>query len=205
MFTRDPLFWRAGAASSLIVMVAILAALTIDTLRVISTGGANVPRYSVINREIGYSYNDDAKAYEPTIGGEQPLFGRTYSEAEAHALVRRGKLVFQSRACIDCHTIFGTGAYYAPDLTKAWLDPAWRQLWMPMTQTRDRADAMVAFLMQPDKYVTWTRQMPNLHLSRGEAEAIVAYLKWTSSVNTNGFPYGFQASSDRKLTALSRP
>ncbi len=26
---------------------------------------------------------------------------------------------------MNCHTLLGNGAYYAPDLTKAWLDPAW--------------------------------------------------------------------------------
>jgi nitric oxide reductase subunit C len=24
---------------------------------------------------------------------------------------------------MNCHTLLGNGAYYAPDLTKAWLDP----------------------------------------------------------------------------------
>ncbi len=36
---------------------------------------------------------------------------------------------------MDCHTFFGNGAYYGPDLTKAWLDAAWSQIWMPMTGT----------------------------------------------------------------------
>jgi hypothetical protein len=26
----------------------------------------------------------------------------------------KGKLVIQSRACINCHTFFGNGAYYGP-------------------------------------------------------------------------------------------
>jgi len=92
---------------------------------------------------------------------------------------------------MNCHTFFGNGAYYAPDLTKAWLDPAWQQMWMPMTQATSREQAMVAFLMNPEKYPTWSRQMPNLRITREEAEALVAYLKWMSAVETNGFPIHF--------------
>ena len=54
-----------------------------------------------------------------------------------------GKLVIQSRACMDCHTFFGNGAYYAPDLTKAWLDPVWRQMWIPMTQADSKEEAIL--------------------------------------------------------------
>jgi nitric oxide reductase subunit C len=33
--------------------------------------------------------------------------------------------------------------------------------------------------------------MPNLHLTREEAQAVVAYLKWMSAVDANGFPAHF--------------
>jgi nitric oxide reductase subunit C len=33
--------------------------------------------------------------------------------------------------------------------------------------------------------------MPNLGITRDEAEATVAYLKWLSSIDTNGFPIHF--------------
>ncbi|HLW37251.1 MAG TPA: c-type cytochrome, partial [Candidatus Eremiobacteraceae bacterium] len=182
MTAPDPAFWRAGAMSSLIVMLVVLIFLTRDTLNVIKAGGAHVPDYTVINQQVSYGYDAAAGHDVPTIGGPETLFGHSYTTSEAAALVRQGKLVIQSRACMDCHTFFGNGAYYAPDLTKSWLDPVWATMWMPMTGTHTKADAMVAFLMRPDKYVTWRRQMPNLHLSTSEAQATVAYLKWLSTV-----------------------
>ena len=191
MFTRDPLFWRAGAVSSVAVMVLVLSFLTIDSLTAMSPGGSHVPPYTVINRAIGYSYDAGRDEWAPTIGGTELLFGKEYSPEEAAATMRLGKLVIQSRACMDCHTVFGNGAYYAPDLTKAWLDPAWRNLWIPMTQTHTKQDAMVAFLMHPDRYANWTRRMPNLNLTEDEARATVAYLKWAAAVDTNGFPNAF--------------
>ena len=191
MYTADPAFWRAGAISSTAVMLIVLAFLTVDSLATIRPGGANVPPYTVMNKEIRYEYDSDAGRDRPVIGADQPLFGRTHSAEEAEALVHKGKLVIQSRNCLNCHTFFGNGAYYAPDLTKAWLDPAWQQVWMPMTQSDSREKAMAAFLMNPEKYPTWSRQMPNLKITQEEAEALVAYLKWMSAVETNGFPIHF--------------
>lgn len=191
MHASDPIFWRAGAISSTLVMVIVLAFLTVDSLATTRAGGANVPPYTVINNEIRYEFDHQANRYRPVIGAEEPLFGRIRSPEEAERLMRLGKLVIQSRNCMNCHTFFGNGAYYAPDLTKAWLDPAWQQMWMPMTQAATREEAIALFLMHPEKYPTWSRQMPNLDITREEAEATVAYLKWMSAVETNGFPIHF--------------
>jgi nitric oxide reductase subunit C len=172
-------------------MLVVLALLTIDSLQATRAGGRQVPNYDVINQHIGYTTNWSRGFEVPVIGSAEPLFGTFTSLKDATELMKLGKLVIQSRACIDCHTFFGNGAYFAPDLTKAWLDPAWSQIWMPMTGAKTREDAMVEFLMHPDQYPTWTRRMPDLHLSRAEARAVVAYLKWMSAVDTNGFPAHF--------------
>lgn len=191
MNIQDPLFWRAGAVSTTLVMLVVLAFLSIDSMRYIRVGGTNVPDYDVINHEIGYEYDWNRAADVPVIGGEQPLFGQKVTLAEADALMTTGKLVIQSRNCMNCHTFFGNGAYYGPDLTKSWLDPAWQQIWMPATGKSTREEAMVEFLMHPDKYPSWQRRMPNLKITEEEARATVAYLKWLSSIDTNGFPSAF--------------
>lgn len=171
-------------------MMIVLAMLTVDSLKAIDAGGSNVPFYSVINQKIGYKF-DAARAIDaPTIGDKEPLFGRERTESESVILVSKGKLVIQSRACMDCHTFFGNGAYYGPDLTKAWLDPAW-EAWKAITSADTQEEAMVRFLMDPVQFRTWARTMPNLHLTRDEAEAVVAYLKWMSAIDTNGFPANF--------------
>ncbi len=186
----DPAFWRAGAVSTIVVMSIVLIMLTVDSLADISVGGSHVPPYAVINKKIGYQFDEKRGIDVPTIGGDSPLFGREVTEKEAAALINKGKLVIQSRACMDCHTFFGNGAYYGPDLTKAWLDPAW-EAWQSITGASTREEAMVRFLMDPVKYRTWARTMPQLDLSRAEAESVVAYLKWMSAIDANGFPANF--------------
>lgn len=187
----DPRFWASGAIATTIVMLIVLAFLSVDSMTFIRTGGHHVPYPTVINRHIGYSYDWSRRADVPVIGGPEPLFGKVVNEAEAEALMHKGKLVIQSRSCMNCHTFYGNGAYYGPDLTKSWIDPAWEKIWMPMTRKATKEEAMVTFLMNPDKYPTWTRRMPNLGLTEEEARAVVAYLKWTASVDTNGFPANF--------------
>jgi nitric oxide reductase subunit C len=197
MYTQDPAFWRAGAISVCVVTAAVLAILTIDSLAAISPGGSHVPPYSVINRHIAYEYNSERRMYVPIIGGEEPLFNRKYTEDEASELIRKGKLVIQSRACMDCHTFFGNGAYYAPDLTKSWLDPVWDATWKPMYRGTSREDTIAKFMMRPDEFPVGFRFMPNLNITREEGEAVAAYLKWMSAVDTNGFPTRFGVGATR--------
>jgi nitric oxide reductase subunit C len=190
MHLDDPAFWRAGAISTVAVMSVALIMLTVNSLAAITPGGSHVPHYTVINKHIDYKFNAERGQDVPVIGDTEPLFGRTVNAAQAEALIDKGKMVIQSRACIDCHTFFGNGAYYAPDLTKAWLDPAWKT-WEAITGAKTKEEAMVKFLMEPEKYRVSERMMPNLGLTREEAEATVAYLKWMSAVDTNGFPPNF--------------
>jgi nitric oxide reductase subunit C len=190
MAFSDPAFWRAGAISTIAVMSVVLIMLTIDSLAAISQGGSHVPPYTVVNQHIDYKFDSKRGFDAPVIGAAEPLFGKTLDDAAAAELIDRGKIVIQSRACIDCHTFFGNGAYYAPDLTKAWLDPDWEG-WQAVTGADTREGAMVKFLMDPEQYRTWTRGMPNLGITEAEAQAIVTYLKWMAAVDTNGFPPNF--------------
>ncbi|MEJ5339907.1 MAG: c-type cytochrome [Aquificaceae bacterium] len=187
----EPGFWKVAAVITSSVMAITLVLLTFHTVQAISMGSKRVPGPEVINKEIGYVYNADRRAMEPIVGKEVGLFGKVWSPKEAEELITKGKLVIQSRNCMDCHTLLGNGAYYAPDLTKAWLDPKWEKQIMPMVGANSREEAMKVWLMNPDKYPTWVRRMPNLRLTEEEARAVVAYLKWMSAIDTNGFPANF--------------
>ena len=61
MYTQDPYFWRAGAIATVVFMCAVLAALTIDTLRQITPGSARVPSYDVINSAVTYQYDPEPR------------------------------------------------------------------------------------------------------------------------------------------------
>lgn len=181
--------WRKIAIWVTAVMAVILILLTFDTVARITAGGERVPGYAVINQRIYYRFDRDQNHHMPVIGDEAPLFGQALSEEQALELVTHGKLVFQSKNCINCHTMLGNGAYYAPDLTKAWLDPGW-------VSESAREQLMVDFLMDPvanARTFGTDRRMAHLDITEQEARALIAFLKWTSAIDTNGFPYGFTA------------
>jgi len=186
--------WRKLAVFVTAGMFLLLIALSLHSLTAISVGSTRVPDYSVINHRI-YFDTDSERGYQvPRIGAEAPLFGQKLSAAEAESLVRKGKLTIQARNCMNCHTLLGNGAYFAPDLTKAWLDPMWGTEGI-------REEMMANFLLEPVKYARSLgsgRRMPDLKLSEEEVRAIIAYLKWMSSIDTNGFPYGFRVLKQEK-------
>jgi nitric oxide reductase subunit C len=188
LWWSSPSFWRKTAIWVTGGSFVMLIFLTFDTLTYIKAGGKQVPGYSIINKRVDYQFDEAQNRYLPVIGPDEPLFGKMLSEAEAEALVSKGKLTTQAKNCMQCHTLLGNGAYYAPDLTKAWLDPAWGS-------KEVREDSMVAFLMDPsDKLHNGLgRRMPRLGITEEEARATVAFLKWMSAINTLGFPHNFKS------------
>ncbi len=179
--------WRKTAIWVTAFMAVVLMFLTFDTVRQITAGGERVPAFSVINQKVFYEYDDERGYQVPRIGESGALFGETLTDSDAEALVELGKLTVQAKNCMNCHTLLGNGAYYAPDLTKSWLDPGW-------VHEDVREQLMVQFLMDPEgnaRTFGTGRRMPNLNITEEEARGIVAFLKWMSSIDTNGFPRGF--------------
>lgn len=91
--------------------------------------------------------------------------------------VVRGQNVWHDYNCINCHTIFGEGAYYAPDLTK-------------ITQLRG-APYLTAFMKDPSQFYDeqqHRRLMPNLGMSDQEISDVIAFMDWVSKVDNQGWP-----------------
>jgi nitric oxide reductase subunit C len=99
------------------------------------------------------------------------------NEANNTPEVIAGKHVWHRKDCINCHTLLGEGAYYAPDLTK-------------IAQQRGSA-YLAAFLKDPTKFYSEERDrriMPNMNLSDREIQQVIAFLDWVSKINTQGWP-----------------
>jgi nitric oxide reductase subunit C len=104
-------------------------------------------------------------------------FGKlTHSEAITPQVIA-GKHVWHRKNCINCHTLLGEGAYYAPDLTK-------------ITQQRGEA-YLRQFLQDPSRFYSEERDgrvMPNLHLSDEQITDVIAFLSWVSNIDNQGWP-----------------
>ena len=84
-----------------------------------------------------------------------------------------GKKVWQTKNCINCHTILGNGAYFGPDLTKT-------------TQKRAK-EWLQTFLQEPGNTMPGT-SMSVVKLTAQEADNMVDFLDWVSGIDTNDWP-----------------
>ena len=96
--------------------------------------------------------------------------------------VVRGKHVWEKNSCINCHSILGEGAYFAPELGNVWVryggkdDPA------------SAREALKGWMKSQPSGVEGRRQMPQFNLSESQLDDLVDFLEWTSRINTQGWP-----------------
>jgi len=104
-------------------------------------------------------------------------FGRLTNAQNITPEVTRGKDVWHKYNCINCHTLFGEGAYYAPDLTK-------------ITQHRGEP-YLKAYMKDPSQFYDekkHRRLMPRQNLSDAEIADLIRFLDWVSKVDNQGWP-----------------
>ncbi|MGB3835778.1 c-type cytochrome [Castellaniella sp.] len=139
-----------------------------------------------------------------------------------------GKRVFQAYNCMGCHTIVGNGAYFGPDLTNIYEDagPAWLSAFLPsaggwpteaavkvqlqnaMVQKDAGTAEITDYLKRYPGAVERIHQrggqhtlMPNLPLSATEITQLIAFFKYTSALNTEGWPP--KPNPDRRLPVVA--
>ena len=89
--------------------------------------------------------------------------------------VEWGKRVWERNACIDCHTIFGEGAYYAPELGNV---------------IERRGEDFVRTVLKTATVQGWgaTRKMPRFDLSEKDIDGLIEFFKWLGNVDTSNWP-----------------
>jgi cytochrome c oxidase subunit 2 len=96
--------------------------------------------------------------------------------------VRDGRQAFMSQSCINCHTILGEGAYFAPELGNVWVRYGGRE------DPQAARDALKAWIANQPTGIEGRRQMPNFHLSDQELNDLVDFFKWVSDIKTQDWP-----------------
>ncbi len=72
--------------------------------------------------------------------------------------------VWRAAGCENCHTLYGQGGPFAPDLTH--------------TYAQRGPDYLAAFLVNPSAFYPGQRQMPVFGFTRSEIDQLIAYLDW---------------------------
>ena len=99
--------------------------------------------------------------------------------------VAHGKHLWEKNNCMGCHTLMGEGAYYAPELTNV---------------IERRGEVYVkTVLMSKTPWAPRGRKMVAYAMSEQDANDVIAFFKWVSNIDLNGFE-----KVDRKVSPLAK-
>ncbi len=95
--------------------------------------------------------------------------------------VAHGKRLWEVNNCIGCHTLLGEGAYFAPELGNVY------------TRFGNSKEAIMGFIKsRPVDGIPGRRSMPQFNFTDEELEAVAEFLKYSSEINTQGWPPNIQ-------------
>lgn len=96
--------------------------------------------------------------------------------------VVRGKHVWEKHACINCHSLLGEGAYFAPELGNVW------KRYGGVADPQTARETLKAWMQAQPTGIEGRRQMPQFNLNDQELDDLVDFLEWTSRIDTQGWP-----------------
>ncbi len=96
--------------------------------------------------------------------------------------VIHGKRVWEKHACIDCHSLFGEGAYFAPEVGNVWVRYGGKD------DPEGARESIKAWILSQPTGIEGRRQMPKFDLTDQEVDDLASFFEWTSKVNTQGWP-----------------
>ncbi|HMN37664.1 MAG TPA: cytochrome c [Hyphomicrobium sp.] len=96
--------------------------------------------------------------------------------------VARGKLVWEENACINCHTLFGEGAYFAPEVGNV------MTRWGVADKPDDAFMTLKTWIEAQPSNVPGRRQMPRFYLTDDQIRDLSNFLLWANKTNLQGWP-----------------
>jgi len=96
--------------------------------------------------------------------------------------VEHGKRVWEKHSCINCHSILGEGAYFAPELGNVWTRYGGRE------NPQGARAGIKGWIRAQPMNIPGRRVMPKIDVTDEELDALVDFLQWTDAIDTQGWP-----------------
>ncbi len=96
--------------------------------------------------------------------------------------VANGKYVWEKHACINCHTLHGEGAYFAPEVGNV------MTRWGVVDSPEDAFQTLKSWIEAQPSGVEGRRQMPRFHLTDQEIRDLANFLIWADKTDTQDWP-----------------
>ncbi len=96
--------------------------------------------------------------------------------------VAAGKKVWEDKACINCHSILGEGAYFAPEVANV------MTRWGVADDPEGAFDMLKGWMDAQPTGIEGRRQMPQFNLSDEEVRDLANFFLWVNKINAQDWP-----------------
>lgn len=96
--------------------------------------------------------------------------------------VVRGKDIWEENSCINCHTILGEGAYFAPELGNVWVR------YGGVEDAEGARYGIKAWIESMPSGIEGRRQMPKYDFTDEEMTDLINFFEWVSRIDTQNWP-----------------
>lgn len=96
--------------------------------------------------------------------------------------VAKGKHVWEAKACVNCHSILGEGAYFAPEVGNV------MARWGVADDPEAAFETLKGWMEAQPSGIEGRRQMPQFNLTDEEIRGLSDFLLWTGTINTQNWP-----------------
>lgn len=103
--------------------------------------------------------------------------GMPLTESVAH-----GKRVWERNSCINCHTLHGEGAYFAPELGNV------MTRWGAQDDPELAYEIMSGWIDAQPSGIEGRRQMPYFELSEEDKRGLAEFLRWANGTKRHNWP-----------------
>ncbi|WP_375263662.1 c-type cytochrome [Palleronia sp.] len=96
--------------------------------------------------------------------------------------VVRGKHVWERNSCINCHTLHGEGAYFAPEVGNV------MTRWGVQDDPEMAYEVLDAWMKAQPSRIEGRRQMPFFDLTEEDTRGLAEFLRWADQTDTQDWP-----------------
>lgn len=93
-----------------------------------------------------------------------------------------GKRIWEEKGCVNCHSILGEGAYFAPELGNV------MKRWGVEKDPVAARAALKAWMDAQPSHVQGRRQMPQFNLNQQQTDELADFLLWTNTIRNQNWP-----------------
>lgn len=117
-----------------------------------------------------------------TFNSHRYIVNVSTADAPLTESVAAGKHIWEKHSCINCHTLLGEGAYFAPELANV------MTRWGVQDDPQAAFDALKGWMDAMPSGIEGRRQMPNFGLTDDEYRNLADFLLWTNKIRAQDWP-----------------